>query len=241
MASDSLQKDPHTIQGMFNRIADNYDRLNRILSFGQDIKWRRAVAGYLPAQSQISLLDLATGTGDQILMLKSQLAGNRIQKALGIDISEEMLKIGRRKVAARGYRNIELKSADASSIPVKDASFDAVTMSFGIRNVQNVDAVLREMYRVLRKDGKVIILEFSLPVHPFIKKWYLYYFRNWIPKIGAKLAGDGEAYGYLNQSVESFWEPSHLIQKIQDSGFQEVSAHSLTFGVATIYVGRKDR
>lgn len=234
-----LAKDAVTIQSMFNRIATNYDRLNRVLSLRQDVKWRQAVARFLPAQSKISLLDLATGTGDQILMLKSQLVGSRIYRAVGLDISEEMLKVGRQKVQALSLKDVELKSGDATAIPFEEGSFDAVTIAFGIRNIDRVEVALSDMYRVLKRHGRAVILEFSIPTHPWLKKGYLYYFRTWLPKIGARLSGDEDAYRYLNQSVESFFAPEVLIGKMREAGFQDVKAVPLTFGIATIYVGTK--
>jgi len=222
---------------MFDRIAHRYDLLNRLLSCGQDVVWRKKIAKHLPEKIE-NHLDLATGTGDQIFHLW-KVHGN-IQHATGIDLSEGMLEHGRPKIAKRGLNDkVSLQKGDAANIPFEDGRFDSTTISFGIRNVVDVRKSLGEMLRVLKPAGRSIILEFSLPKNPVIKKLYLIYFRKILPFIGGKISGDSYAYNYLNKTVETFPYGDEFCQLMRDAGFQDVKAKQLTFGIATIYQGDK--
>lgn len=223
---------------MFDRIASTYDPLNRVLSMGIDNSWRKKVGRYLPENPSIDLLDLATGTGDQLIALCRQDA--RIASAVGMDMSEGMLAIGREKLNKLTLKQpAELLTGDATEIPAEDNSFDAVTISFGIRNVEDVSRALKEMYRVLRPGGRALILEFALPSNALFRSLYLLYFRRILPWIGSKVSGDKQAYSYLNQSVEAFPYGDEFCQLMRDAGFQGVVANPLTLGVSMIYQGDK--
>lgn len=223
---------------MFDRIAHRYDLLNRLLSMRQDVAWRNKMATLLPERPNLRLLDLATGTADQILSLIHK--SDRIGSAVGIDMSTEMLSFGREKIAKRGLsERVVLQEGDAMQPPLPDNSFDVVTISFGIRNVLDVTQSLREMQRVLKPGGRVLILEFSLPSNWLMRKSYLFYFRNILPWIGGKISGDSYAYRYLNQTVESFPYGRTFCRLLEEAGFENVTDHPLTFGIASIYQGDK--
>lgn len=223
---------------MFDRVARRYDLLNRLLSLGIDCAWRKKVATFLPPGKDLHVLDLATGTGDQLLFLFEQ--SNRLRSGMGMDLAEKMLEIGRKKVARRGLsRAISLKTGDAMDIPAKDNQFDTVTMSFGIRNMADVEKALKEMYRVLKPGGRVLILEFSLPENRILRGGYLLYLRQILPRIGAFFSGDVQAYRYLNETIEMFPRGEAFCRLLKDEGFAATAAHPLTFGIATIYRGDK--
>jgi demethylmenaquinone methyltransferase/2-methoxy-6-polyprenyl-1,4-benzoquinol methylase len=221
---------------IFNRIAKSYDSVNRILSFGLDIGWRKKVNTLLPQRSNLKLLDLATGTADQVIMLCD--LNSNIENAVGMDLSDEMLDIGREKVTRFNGR-IRLENGDAVKLPIDDAQYDAVTISFGIRNVPDVPASMREMYRVLKDDSKALILEFSLPKNPIIRFGHLFYLRWVLPVVGGLISGDYEAYKYLNTSIEAFPYGEEFCDLLRDAGFETVTAHPVTFGIATIYEAHK--
>lgn len=223
---------------MFDRIAGRYDLLNRGLSLGQDIRWRKRLRRHLPTDRGLNIVDLATGTADQILFLLGGKAN--IEKADGYDLAEEMLEIGRTKVAEKGVGDrVTLHTGDAMACPAEDGSADVVTISFGIRNVEDVSTALRDMRRILVPGGKACVLEFSLPTNRVIKWGYLTYFRHVLPKIGGWVSGDAYAYNYLNTSVETFPCGEAFCDLMREAGFTEVTAEPLTFGVATIYSGRR--
>ncbi|NOX36226.1 MAG: bifunctional demethylmenaquinone methyltransferase/2-methoxy-6-polyprenyl-1,4-benzoquinol methylase UbiE [Calditrichaeota bacterium] len=223
---------------MFDRIAQRYDLLNRLLSFGQDVVWRKKLARFLPEGECLEVLDLATGTADVIIYLFQKSA--RVFRAVGIDLAERMLEIGQQKIREHQLDQVvELKVGDATRIPFPDNQFHVVTIAFGIRNVENVPQSLREMYRVLKPGGRALVLEFSLPRSPIVRNAYLFYFRNILPRIGGWISGDHYAYQYLNKTVESFPYGESFAQLMTEAGFSRVGYKSLTFGVATIYYGDK--
>ena len=220
---------------MFDRIAHRYDLLNRILSGGNDILWRRRVRRGLPEGHNLEILDLATGTADILLSLHQS---GRVGHGVGLDMSDRMLKLGRSKIKVRNLEHqISLVRSDATAIPFASASFDAVTISFGIRNVTSVDACLQEMYRILRPGGVALILEFSLPKNPIMRALHMFYLRHFVPRIGALLSGDSYAYSYLDKTIETFPYGAAFGQLMEKVGFDEVSFAPLTFGVATLYRG----
>jgi demethylmenaquinone methyltransferase / 2-methoxy-6-polyprenyl-1,4-benzoquinol methylase len=221
---------------IFDEIAPTYDRTNRILSAGVDLYWRRKMASLLPKMEKIKLLDCATGTGDQLLSLLKR--SPRIHQAVGIDLAEEMLKIGREKLQPYAHR-ASLKKASATEIPYTEDTFDCATMSFGIRNVDNVPQCLREIHRVLRPQGKALILEFSLPKNRMIQKSYLLYLNKLLPSIGKLISAHTEAYSYLARTIQSFPQAEAFCKLMREAGFQSVKAHPLTFGIVTIYEGVK--
>ncbi len=221
---------------MFDRIAPRYDLLNRMLSFRQDVAWRNRMARYLPPGDQLRLLDVATGTADQIFSLIRR--EPRITAAVGVDMSEGMLEVGREKVRQRGLTDrIRLRTGDATTIPEPGGIYDAVTISFGIRNVMDVVQALGEMRRVLRPGGRVLVLEFSLPGWAPFRAAYLFYLRHILPILGGILSGDREAYRYLNLTVETFPYGGAFCDLMRKAGLVNVAHHPLTFGIATIYQG----
>lgn len=221
---------------MFDRIAGRYDLLNRMLSFGQDVVWRNRVARHLPGKQNMRILDLATGTADQLISIFKH--NKNAESAIGIDMAEMMLEVGRTKLEKRNLNeSISLQTGNAVKIPFSDQSFDATTISFGIRNVNDVSESLREMYRVLRPNGRAIILEFSLPGNALIRSGYLFYFRHILPRLGSLISGDSYAYKYLNQTVETFPYGRAFCELMTNAGFDNVKATPLTFGIATIYQG----
>jgi demethylmenaquinone methyltransferase/2-methoxy-6-polyprenyl-1,4-benzoquinol methylase len=226
------------VGSMFDRIAHRYDLLNRLLSFGTDVRWRKRLSQHLPAGEQLQVLDLATGTADVLISLEKNCP--RVLRGTGVDLSFGMLSRGLPKLRALGLaQRFRLLQGDAQRLPLPTAAYDAVTISFGIRNVLNVDAGLREMHRILKPGGRALILEFSLPGNPLFRAGYLFYFRHVLPRIGALLSGDGHAYRYLNQTVETFPYGQAFCSLMENAGFQSVRAHPLTFGIATLYQGDK--
>lgn len=236
---EKKKQPPRTgIWRMFDRIARRYDLLNHLLSLGQDIRWRKKVARFLVNKYDQYILDLATGTGDQLLYMFS--CSDRIDRALGTDLALKMLDRGREKVKKRKLEDrIVLEEGDAENIQYPDNIFDAVTISFGIRNLMSVERSLSEMYRVLKPAGRVLILEFSIPQNILMRSIYLFYFRYLLPFIGSVISGDRYAYRYLNETVEGFPYGDAFCQLLRESGFQNVSMYPQTFGIATIYCGDK--
>ena len=229
----------HPIPAMFDRIACRYDFLNRFLSFGQDVIWRKKVGDYLPIHDNLHVLDLATGTGDLAITLMSNHAN--VTDVIGLDLSENMLEIGKRKITEANLANcIQLRKGDATQIEMEDNSFEVITIAFGIRNVTNVALALSEMYRCLKVNGRLIVLEFSLPSNRFIRALYLFYFRYWLPLFGGMISGDKSAYHYLNQSAEKFPYGEAFLERLGQAGFKNAKAHPFTFGVVSIYVAEKD-
>ena len=191
----------------------------------------------LPEKNDLDVLDLATGTGDQLITLAET---GKLRSGVGIDLAEKMLAIGREKIVAKQLdRLLTLQTGDAGAIPFPDNSFDAVSITFGIRNVLDVPTALREISRVLRPNGRALILEFSLPRNGFVRHSYLFYFRHILPRLGGLISGDSHAYRYLNQTVETFPYGEAFCSLMRESGFTSVQATELTFGIATIYSGDK--
>lgn len=223
---------------MFDRIAFRYDFLNRLLSFRRDVAWRKFLYKKLPPQSELKVLDLATGTADVLLSLAKE--GRKMRKGVGLDKSANMLALGHEKVSGAGLDGrISMLRGDATAMGYRDDSFDAASMAFGIRNVPDVPAALREIHRVLKPGGRALILEFSLPRNGIIRAFYLFYFRNILTRIGAWVSGDQQAYRYLNQTVEDFPYGDAFCDLMRDAGFEGVQAFPLTFGIATLYQGDK--
>jgi demethylmenaquinone methyltransferase/2-methoxy-6-polyprenyl-1,4-benzoquinol methylase len=226
------------IHRFFDRIARKYDFLNRVFSFGQDVVWRKSLARLLKQNNCRNVLDLATGTAD--VLLSAFRYNDLMQAGMGIDLADEMLNLGRQKLAAASLaKSTLLVKADALELPVEENAFDAATIAFGIRNVVDVTAALNEMYRVLKPSGKVFILEFALPPNPFLRTLFIIYLRYVIPMVGGFVSGSHSAYKYLNETVESFPYGRAFVELMEQSGFQEVKIHRLTFGVALIYEGTK--
>ncbi|MCC6142634.1 MAG: bifunctional demethylmenaquinone methyltransferase/2-methoxy-6-polyprenyl-1,4-benzoquinol methylase UbiE [Candidatus Hydrogenedentes bacterium] len=226
------------VDRMFDRIAHRYDLLNRLLSFGRDIAWRKRMARHLPAHKSLNILDLATGTADVLLFLHSQ--EPRVARGVGVDPSAGMLHFGKRKIQKAGLdTRFRLVRGDGQALPLPRDTFDAVTIAFGIRNVADVARGLREMHRILRPGGRALILEFSLPGNALVRWGYLFYFRHVLPRIGGLISGDFYAYRYLNATVETFPYGDAFAALMREAGFQDVEAHRLSFGIATLYQGDK--
>ncbi len=222
---------------MFDRISPQYDMANRVLSLGLDMRWRRSLADQLPSRGQLSLLDLATGTGDQIAALFEK--GAPIKKAAGIDLSSGMLRIAESKFAKKPYgAKTTFQKADAEKLPFSDNTFDVCTFSFGIRNVDNPLKALSEMYRVTAPRGRCLILEFSLPDNLF-RKPYLFYLRHLLPRLGGWISKDKEAYRYLNKTIEQFTYGDAFLSWMKQSGWIQATAIPLLFGSVTLYRGDK--
>ncbi|MBI5149616.1 MAG: bifunctional demethylmenaquinone methyltransferase/2-methoxy-6-polyprenyl-1,4-benzoquinol methylase UbiE [Candidatus Omnitrophica bacterium] len=223
---------------MFDDISPRYDLLNRLLSFGLDVFWRRQLVQFLPAQHNQKILDLATGTADVPLTLVRR--SKKIEYAVGIDLADKMLSIGQKKVtAAKLEDKILLNHGDAGHTDFNADVFNAVTIAFGIRNAEDPLQVLREMRRVLKPQGRALVLEFALPENKILRALHLFYLRTIVPAIGGLVSGHGAAYRYLNQTIERFPCGPDFCAIMEDAGFHSVSAHPLCGGIATIYVGEK--
>jgi demethylmenaquinone methyltransferase/2-methoxy-6-polyprenyl-1,4-benzoquinol methylase len=222
---------------MFESVAPRYDALNRLLSLRRDVFWRRQLASHLPEGEGLAVLDIATGTADVLAALFSET--DRIGCAVGVDPVKQMLRLGRGKLAETGGPGAALLLGDGRRLAFADNSFDVVTMGFGIRNIEGPAAALKEIRRVLRPGGRVLVLEFSLPIHALVRRAYLFYFRHIVPRIGRWITGNRQAYRYLNTSVESFPCGEAFCRLLAEAGFQNLQAHRLTLGIATIYLGDK--
>ena len=221
---------------MFNNISHRYDFLNHFLSLGIDKVWRKKAINFLQPLKPKHILDVATGTGDfalQALVLKPE-------KVVGVDISEGMLDVGRRKVRERKLENVvELRSGDSENLPFEANTFDAVTVGFGVRNFENLERGLTEIFRVLKPGGMAVILEFSRPRRPPFKQIYSFYFKFILPKIGRVVSNDKAAYTYLPQSVEAFPDGEDFLHILQNVGFKNTQCRPLTFCISSIYIGSK--
>lgn len=221
------------VADMFNSIAHRYDFLNRFLSVGIDIWWRKKAIRQLQQLSPKNVLDVATGTGDVAIMTSRML---KPEKITGIDISEGMLELGRKKIDKLGLSaQIELKKADSEVIPFEASQFDAITVAFGVRNFQNLDKGLKEMYRVLQPGGKLVVLEFSKSKNILFN----FYMNVVTPAIGKLFSKNKEAYQYLNDSVQAFPEGQTFLNIMHDAGFTQTYLKKLSFGICTIYCGSK--
>ncbi len=237
-ASRALGPAGLSVGQMFDRIAPTYDLLNHLLSLGRDFSWRRRTARQLGRGEGLQVIDLATGTGDLLISLLRAHGG--IVRMVGLDVSENMLGLCREKLRRGGLaERVELLCGDASALPLPEGTFDAATMGFGIRNTADAARTLREIHRVLRPGGTALILEFSLPQGRLLRWCYLKYLRRVVPLIGALISADRQAYRYLNQSIEGFYQAADFSALMRAAGFRELSVIPLTFGVASIYKGVK--
>lgn len=221
---------------MFNNISKRYDLLNHVLSLGIDILWRKKAIKMLKPEKPKFILDIATGTGDfaiEALALKPD-------KVIGVDISEGMLAVGRKKLQKMGLTDkIELQLGDSEKLLFPDNNFDAVIVSFGVRNFENLEAGLRDMLRVLKPGGTVVIIEFSKPqTFPF-KQGYNFYFKAILPLIGKMVSKDNSAYTYLPESVQQFPYGQEFVEILRKVGYKEAKCKPLTFGISSIYTGKK--
>ena len=221
---------------MFDNISGGYDSMNRVISFGIDVKWRKKVLKLVAAKNPQSILDIATGTGDLAIMM----SGTKATKITGIDISEGVLEVGRKKIAAKNLSDrIELMLSDAEAMPFSDNTFDAITVGFGIRNFEHLEKGLAEIRRVLKPGGIFVILETSIPEKTPFKQGYSFYTKRILPLIGKLLSKDQSAYGYLGESASVFPYGEKLNNILRKIGFIDVVSMPQTFGVATIYSASK--
>jgi demethylmenaquinone methyltransferase/2-methoxy-6-polyprenyl-1,4-benzoquinol methylase len=224
-------KSPDRIAGMFDAIAPRYDLLNHLLSAGIDKRWRAAAIRSLNLTGRDTVIDVCCGTADVALA-----AVRNSSRVVGVDFSGAMLGLGLQKVKAAGEASrIALVRGDAMRLPVADRSADAVTIAFGIRNVQRPDVACAEMARVLRPGGRLAILEFGVPRIPGIKPLYLWYFTHVLPRIGRAISGHGAAYSYLPASVGTFAPPAEFLATLCAAGFSDARADPLTFGIVYLY------
>ncbi len=234
---DSELTKKEQVAGMFNDIAGRYDFLNRFLSAGIDLRWRKKALGYLKDIKPGLILDVATGTADVAIMAADLLHPDKIT---GIDISDGMLEIGRKKIEKLGLqKKIELLNGDSEAINFPDNSFDAVTVAFGVRNFQHLEKGLSEIKRVLKPGGKLVVLEFSQPGLPFVKPIYQFYMKVVTPNMGKLFSKNREAYKYLDESIKKFPEGKNFTQILDQLGYQQSFSKSLSLGICSIYCGVK--
>jgi demethylmenaquinone methyltransferase/2-methoxy-6-polyprenyl-1,4-benzoquinol methylase len=223
---------------LFDCIADRYDIFNGISSFGFDIYWRRKLANHLKNLKQFKVLDVAVGTADVLLTLFK--CNCDISAAVGIDTSAKMLAKAKEKVIRMNLtEKIELLYDDAANMSFADYEFDAITCAFGIRNFTNPDMCLKQMFRVLKPAGKLLILEFSSPQNSVLKALYRIYLKYCIPVLGKIITGNFSAYFYLSKTILSFPSASDFCSRLQNTGFTNISAIQLTFGAVTLYLAEK--
>ena len=233
---DSALGKKEQVATMFNNISKNYDGLNRVISFGIDVSWRKKVVKIVSNNNPQSILDIATGTGDLALMMSKL----NPKKIVGLDISEGMLSVGKQKIAkAQLSDTIEMIVGDSEDMPFKDDTFDAITVSFGVRNFANLDRGLTEIRRVLKPSGSLVILETSNPTKFPFKQGYKMYTSFILPLIGKLLSKDKIAYSYLSESANYFPFGKNFDNILKKNGFINTEYIPLTFGVATIYIASK--
>ncbi|RDI52354.1 bifunctional demethylmenaquinone methyltransferase/2-methoxy-6-polyprenyl-1,4-benzoquinol methylase UbiE [Flavobacterium glaciei] len=233
---DSALGKKEQVAKMFDTISGNYDNLNRVISFGIDIKWRKKVLQIVSKSNPKIILDIATGTGDLAILM----AQTQAEKIVGLDISAGMLEVGEKKIAAKNLSNtIEMILADSENMPYEDNYFDAITVAFGVRNFENLEKGLAEILRVLKPNGVFVILETSVPDKTPYKQGYNFYSKNILPLIGKLFSKDNVAYGYLSESAAAFPYGEALNNILRKTGFIDVVALPQTFGVATIYSASK--
>lgn len=233
---DSSLSKKEQVTKMFDAISGNYDNLNRVISFGIDVKWRKKVLQLVAKSNPSSILDIATGTGDLAILM----AQTKANKIIGLDISQGMLEVGVKKIEAKKLsKTIQMVLGDSEKMPFDTNSFDAITVAFGVRNFENLEKGLTEILRVLKPNGVFVILETSVPEKTPYKQGYTFYSRNILPIIGKLFSKDTVAYGYLSESAANFPYGEALNNILKKIGFIDVVALPQTFGVATIYSASK--
>ncbi len=233
MRNELIEKRSHAIRDMFSRVANRYDLLNHLLSLGVDVRWRQTVKARIAQISPEVILDACTGTGDLALSVPG------LSRVIASDFCLPMLRHARRKALDR-EKPLDLMAADALSMPLRSGSVDVVTVAFGVRNFENLEAGLEELIRVLRPGGSLLILEFSQPrgaMRPLLDWWA----GRVLPWLGRTISRDAEAYSYLPESIRTFPEGEAMCQRLRDQGLVEVKSTPMTWGVATLYDGMKPR
>jgi len=235
--NDPSKTKKEQVAQMFNSIAACYDRLNRVLSVGTDVNWRKKAIKELRGDEPREILDVATGTADMAILACRLL---KPQKIIGIDISDHMLELGRKKVEKEGLVNsIQLHVGDSETINFADSSFDAVMVAFGVRNFENLENGLKEMLRVLRPGGKLVVLEFSRPRTRIFRSLYNLYMGIVAPEVARWFSQNKKAYQYLNQSAKLFPERQVFVDILNNAGYSHTSFKSLSAGICCIYIGKK--
>lgn len=225
------------VRRMFDRIAPTYDKLNHMLSLGIDRRWRRKAVDALGKFNPQQILDIATGTGDFALLLAKRI---KPQHITGADISEGMMAVGREKVKQEGLQDtISFEKEDCTNLSFPDGSFDAVTSAYGVRNFHDLDAGLREMQRVLRSGGHLLIVELTSPPRFPMKQLFWVYAHVVMPLLGRLISHDDSAYTYLPASMEAFPQPEQMEGILRRAGFAEVQWKRFTFGISTMYLAEK--
>ncbi len=233
---DSNLKKKKQVEQMFDTISENYDGLNRVISFGIDQKWRRKLIQMVKKTNPKYILDVATGTGD----LAIALADSSAEKVIGLDISAGMLQVGKQKIEQKQLsERIEMVQADSEHLPYKDHTFDAITVAFGVRNFENLEKGLSEIYRVLAPGGIFVVLETSVPTKSPFKQGYSLYSNYILPSIGKLFSKDKSAYKYLSESASVFPHGEEFNNILRKIGFTDVENHPQTFGVSSIYSASK--
>ena len=227
------------VRRMFNNIAPYYDKICHILSFNIDRLWRKRLVKLVATRKPINIVDIATGTGDIAISMAKNIPNTQI---IGIDLSEEMLRVAQLKIERLSIKsNIRLLCEDAENLSLPSNSFDAVTISFGIRNFENIDKGLSECCRILREGGSLFVMEFSTPKHKVLNILYRFYSKYILPVIGQVISKDNKAYTYLPESIVEFYQKDEFTELLQNNGFNNCAAISLTNGIAHIYIGVKPK
>ncbi len=227
------------VKSMFETIAAGYDFQNSFLSLRRDVYWRRVLAEILRLDNGGTVLDVAVGTAETALAI-----GHRYPRVqvVGVDFSPAMLDVGKKKIAARGFKGrIRLTAGDGRQLPIRSGSVDVVTISFGIRNIEQRLEALHEFYRVLKPEGRLCIMEFSYPDQPLLYRLYRFYFDHILPPVGNLISRTDYAYSYLAESVDSFPRDQQFVAEITAAGFTDTAIKKLTFGIAKIFTGRKEK
>ncbi|MDL5514972.1 bifunctional demethylmenaquinone methyltransferase/2-methoxy-6-polyprenyl-1,4-benzoquinol methylase UbiE [Arenibacter sp. M-2] len=233
---DSTLGKKEQVTKMFDTISGNYDGLNRVISFGIDIKWRKRVVSIVSKNNPDKILDIATGTGDLAINMAQTGAG----EIIGLDISPGMLEVGKRKISDKNLGDIiKMIVGDSENLPFEANSFDAITVAFGVRNFENLEKGLAEIFRVLKPGGSFVVLETSIPTKTPYKQGYKFYTRFILPAIGMLFSKDRSAYAYLSESAAAFPHGQQFNNILAKIGFIGIDNKPQTFGVASIYVATK--
>ncbi len=234
---DNRRSKTEQVKEMFDSIAPAYDFMNRAMTFGIDKCWRNKAVKMISRYSPARILDVATGTGDLAMVLARKLKPAHVT---GIDLSEGMIDVGRRKIESAGLSaSITLMAGDCLDMPFGDNSFDCITVAYGVRNFEHLDAGYREMFRVLRPGGVICVIELSTPVSPVVLPFYRFYTRCIIPAVGRMVSKDVRAYSYLPESIAAVPQGNDMLQLMKDAGFTGCRFRRLTFGTCTIYLAVK--